>query len=183
MSSTGQVAPAARSSSARASPSSSINVSRVANATSCRIDVIGATPSVACVSIVPTSSMASSRFPMRWSAMTQRDSVCHCCDHSPARYQSATISARPAQPSSSSPRATSNPLTSVWAKALIQRFPALRAMRSAVTKASSASASARLANPSATAADARSVGQRGLLRALTSSRDEVLRLVVPRPRS
>ena len=103
---------------------------------------------------------------MRWSAITQRDSVCHCCDQSPARYQSTSISARPAQPSSTSPRATSSPLASVWANALIQRLPAARAMRSAATKASSAASSVRLAEALGHRGRGEIRGAAGLLRPL-----------------
>ena len=78
-----QGAPAASSSPARSAPIESTSAFLVANTRSCRVLDIGATPSIACVSIAPSSSMASSAWPIRSRAITQRDNVCHCCDQSP----------------------------------------------------------------------------------------------------
>ena len=87
-------------------------------------------------SIAPSTWAATSCSSIRSRAITQRDRVCHCWAHSPARYQVSTISARPSQPWVRCPWCTSNPLASVRAKALIHRLPADRASRSVVANAS-----------------------------------------------
>jgi putative flavoprotein involved in K+ transport len=75
---TGQHPPIDRSSSARSVPSSSTSESRVTSTTSCNVEDIGATASIACASIAPRSSTASSVCPIRCRAIMHRESVCHC---------------------------------------------------------------------------------------------------------